>query len=82
MDVYDPLDLGQAIRKLRKERGWTQVKLAEWLGVNAVTVGRLEQGKPVAVTIAVRAVTMLGAKLVVAPKAAGVQIVMPEAADA
>ncbi len=78
MDVYDPRDLGKAIRRLRKERGWTQVALAEWLGINPVTVGRLEQGKPVAVTIAVRAVSLLGARLVVVSKAARVEVHDPD----
>jgi transcriptional regulator with XRE-family HTH domain len=78
MDVYDPRDLGQAIRRLRKGRGWTQAELAEWLGVNPVTVGRMEQGKPVAMTIAVRAVSLLGARLVVVSKAARVVVQEPD----
>jgi DNA-binding XRE family transcriptional regulator len=68
MDVYDTEDLGKAIRTLRKAKGWTQVELAEWLGVNPVTVGRLEHGEAVAMTIAVRAVNMVGAHIVLVPR--------------
>jgi DNA-binding XRE family transcriptional regulator len=74
MDAYDARDLGLAIRRLRKRRGWTQVELAEWLGVNPVTVGRLEHGNPVALTIAMRAISLLGAKVVIVPRTTRVSL--------
>jgi DNA-binding XRE family transcriptional regulator len=73
-EVFDAADLGRAIRRLRKERGWTQVELAEWLDVNPITVGRMERGHPVAITVAMRAITLLGAKAVVVPKWASVEV--------
>jgi len=73
-EVLDAPDLGRAVRRLRKERGWTQVELAEWLDVNPVTVGRMEHGRPVAITVAMRALTLLGAKAVVVPKWASVDV--------
>ncbi len=74
MEAYDITDLGLAIRRLRKRRGWTQVELAEWVGVNPVTIGRLEHGQPVAITIAMRAVSMLGSKIVIVPKATRIDV--------
>jgi DNA-binding XRE family transcriptional regulator len=67
-EVYDPVGLGRSIRALRHAKGWTQARLADWLGVNRQTVIALEQGGPVSVTVAVRAISLLGGKLVVAPK--------------
>jgi DNA-binding XRE family transcriptional regulator len=69
-EVYDPAGLGRTIRVLRRAKGWTQAQLAEWLGVNRQTVIALEQGGPVSVTVAVKAIALLGGKLVVAPKGA------------
>jgi DNA-binding XRE family transcriptional regulator len=67
-EAYDPAGLGRAIRALRRAKGWTQAELAEWLGVNRQTVIALEQGGPVSVPVAVRAISLLGGKLVVVPK--------------
>ena len=36
---------GQRIRKLRKERGWTQVYLAEHTGLGSVYISQLEHGR-------------------------------------
>lgn len=74
LEVLDAADLGRAVRRLRKERGWTQVELAEWLDVNPITVGRMEHGRPVAITVAMRAISLLGAKAVVVPKWASVEV--------
>ena len=67
-EAYSALDLGRAIKRLRAERGMTQETLAEWCGVSRQTIVALEQGGPVALTLALRAIVLLGAKLVVAPK--------------
>jgi len=67
-EAYDPAGLGRSIRALRRAKGWTQAQLAEWPGVNRQTVIALEQGGPVSMSMAVRAVSLLGGKLVVAPK--------------
>jgi transcriptional regulator with XRE-family HTH domain len=36
---------GQRIRKLRKERGWTQVYLAQHTGLGSVYISQIEHGK-------------------------------------
>ncbi len=69
-DAYDPASFGRAIRAIRQERAWTQAKLAEWLGVSRQTVVALEQGGPVSLIVALKAISVLGAKIVVAPKGA------------
>lgn len=72
-EAFDAAGLGRAIRRLRAERGMTQETLAEWLGVSRQTVVSMEQGGPVSVAAVVRAITLLGAKLVIAPKSARVE---------
>jgi DNA-binding XRE family transcriptional regulator len=67
-EVYDPAGFGRSIRALRRAKGWTQAQLASWLGVSRQTVIALEQGGPVSVSVAVKAVALLGGKLVVAAK--------------
>ena len=59
-DIFNTKDLGDAIRELRKERGWTQARLAEWLSVSRPTVAKLEAGGAVDVDIALRALALLG----------------------
>lgn len=58
--VYDAPGLGNTIRVLRTERGWTQTDLAEWLGVHRVTVAKLERGGAVDLPLAMRAIAILG----------------------
>ncbi len=67
-EAYDATELGSAIRGLRRARDWTQAELASWLGVSRQTVIALEHGAPVSVVIALRAISLLGAKVVVATK--------------
>jgi len=67
-EVYDPAGFGRSIRALRRAKGWTQAQLASWLGVSRQTVIALERGGPVSVSVAVKAVALLGGKLVVAAK--------------
>lgn len=67
-DAYDASDLGRAICALRKKRGWTQTELASWLNVSRPTVGALEHGGPVSMTVAMRALALLGAKAVIVRK--------------
>lgn len=58
--VYDAPGLGNTVRVLRAERGWTQADLAEWLGVHRVTVAKLERGGAVDLPLAMRAIAILG----------------------
>lgn len=69
-EAYDASDFGRSIKRLRRERTMTQGALAEWLGVSRQTVVSLEQGGPVALTVAMRAIAVLGSKAVLAPKRA------------
>jgi len=67
-EAYDPSGLGRGIQRLRTGRKLTQGQLAAWLGVSRQTVVSLERGGPVSVTVAMRALAILGSKVVVAPK--------------
>jgi HTH-type transcriptional regulator / antitoxin HipB len=60
-NIFNTTDLGDTVRELRKERGWTQARLAEWLSVSRPTVAKLEAGGAVNVDIALRALALLGA---------------------
>jgi transcriptional regulator with XRE-family HTH domain len=60
-DIFNTNDLGDTVRELRKERGWTQARLAEWLSVSRPTVAKLEAGGAVNVDVALRALALLGA---------------------
>jgi len=42
MQLYE---IGQRIRKLRKEQGITQEELAQRAGISRVTLGKLERGQ-------------------------------------
>ena len=57
--VYDAPGLGNVVRALRAERGWTQAELSEWLGVHRVTVAKLERGGAVDLPLAMRAIAVL-----------------------
>jgi HTH-type transcriptional regulator/antitoxin HipB len=74
MHVRTARELGAAIRRRRRELGWTQARLAEAAGATRAWVIGLEQGKPGAeLTLVLRALTALGlaADIVVAPVAHG-----------
>lgn len=57
-------ELGKRIRKLRKERGWTQVRLAAEANLSRTQPGQLEQGyrKPTLSTLS-KITKALGATL-------------------
>ncbi len=42
MKLYE---IGQQIRKLRKEQGITQEELAQKAGISRITIGKLERGQ-------------------------------------
>lgn len=67
-EAYDAEGFGAAVRALRRERGWTQAELARWLDVSRPTVVALEQGGPVNLRVAMRAIAMLGGKAVIVAK--------------
>jgi HTH-type transcriptional regulator/antitoxin HipB len=66
--AYDPAELGEAIRRVRRERGLTQAELADRLGVGRMTISRLESGDSVSVETALRALAECGYAMAIAPK--------------
>lgn len=66
--VYDTIDLGARVRHARQDKGLRQDELAERLGVTRMTISRLENGQPVSVDTALKALSECGYALVVAPK--------------
>ena len=66
--AYDPRELGDAIRRVRRERGLTQADLGDRLGVGRMTISRLEKGEAVSVETALRALSECGYAVAVAPK--------------
>jgi DNA-binding XRE family transcriptional regulator len=71
-EVFDAAGLGHAILSLRRSKGWTQAELAGWLDVSRQTVITLEKGGTVALPVAVRAIALLGAKIVIVPKGSSI----------
>lgn len=67
--IYDATDVGRAVRTLRRRRAWSQSDLAEWLGVHRVTVSKLERGGTVDLPLAIRALSILGARITIDPRA-------------
>lgn len=62
-------DYGEAIRALRKEKGWTQSDLAERLNVNRLTVANMENGTHgTSIDTVMRSLAWLGHKTVIVPK--------------
>ena len=56
--------LGSQIAAARKERGWTAADLAERVGVQPQTIGRLERGEPtVGLGVALEAAVIAGVPL-------------------
>ena len=53
-------DLGSLIRATRRAHGWSQSDLGDRLNVHRLTIARLEVGGPVALPVALRALTALG----------------------
>jgi transcriptional regulator with XRE-family HTH domain len=80
-EIFTTEDLGRAIRQLRKERGWTQAELAEWLGVSTITAGRMEHGAPVSIKGVIRAISLLGAKVIITHKGTPLASFEKEASD-
>lgn len=54
---------GHLIRKARRERGWSQGKLADRMNVRQATVSKLETGKSVQLDIFFKALTALNLDL-------------------
>lgn len=61
--VRDARELGQAVRAMRRARGWTQADLARIAGVSRPALIRLERGESVRVSTLMDVLTFLGARL-------------------
>ncbi len=64
-----PLDqLGQQIKTLRKQKGWSQLQLAEMAGLDRTTLGLLERNdySDIGIRKVQRVLALLGKKLVIA----------------
>lgn len=61
--VRDARELGQAIRALRRARGWTQADLARVAGISRPALIRLERGESVRVSTLMDVLTFLGARI-------------------
>ncbi|HIC45107.1 MAG TPA: XRE family transcriptional regulator [Sulfurimonas sp.] len=48
MQLYE---IGKKIKELRKEKGLTQEALAELAGISRVTLGKLERGDTISITM-------------------------------
>jgi HTH-type transcriptional regulator / antitoxin HipB len=73
-NAYSGRDVGRHIAELRKSRGISQIEFAESLGVSRTTLSALENGGSVSSTILVRAISLLGSRIVLAPKSAAVAV--------
>lgn len=69
-EIYRPEDLGATIRALRRQRGWSQAELADWLEVSRPSVIKLERGSG-SIALGLRALLLLGAVPTVRLKSAG-----------
>jgi HTH-type transcriptional regulator / antitoxin HipB len=72
--AWTSAELGDAVRRARKAKGWQQVDLAELLDVSRMTVSRLERGDSVSIDTAMRALSECGYGVVVAPKFAEIVV--------
>lgn len=61
------IDLGNRIRKARKDNGWSQTVLAERAGVSRPTIARIEGGTDVSTVRLAKIAEALGLEIVLAP---------------
>ncbi|MDD6650836.1 MAG: helix-turn-helix transcriptional regulator [Eggerthellales bacterium] len=67
-------EVGAFLQEARRERGITQVEMAEILGFSPVTLSALETGKNVSAQKVERYLQMLGYRMVIVPKGAQVEV--------
>lgn len=73
-NAYSTEDVGRHIARLRRDQGRTQEEFARSLGVHRSTLSSLENGGPVSSELMVKAISLLGSRLVIVPKAARVTV--------
>jgi transcriptional regulator with XRE-family HTH domain len=65
-DIRNPGDLGRAIAGARRERGLTQERMAEELGIDRSYLAKMESGRSsLAIERNLRALRRLGAKVTI-----------------
>ena len=67
-------EVGAFLQEARRDRGITQVEMAEILGFSPVTLSALETGKNVSAQKVERYLQMLGYRMVIVPKGAQVEV--------
>lgn len=73
-NAYTVKQVGSFLKKIRRERGYTQDEFAEIVGVSHATLSALENGKSVSTKTLERALQFLGLRLVILPKNAEVVV--------
>ena len=73
-NAYSFEGVGEFLKEARKERGITQAEMAKTLGFSPVTLSALETGKNVSTEKVERYLQILGYRMVIAPKAAKVEV--------
>ncbi len=76
-NIYGLEQLGSFLKKVRRDKGYTQEEFAEILITSHATLSALENGKGVSSKTLMSAINNLGLRLVVVPKAAHVQVELP-----
>lgn len=73
-NAYSLKQVGDCLKKVRKERGYTQQEFAELIGVSHATLSSMENGSPVRSCHLERALQFLGLRVVIVPKSAQVAV--------
>lgn len=73
-NAYSFEGVGEFLKETRRERGITQAEMAKMLGFSPVTLSALETGKSVSTEKVERYLQILGYRMVIAPKAAKVEV--------
>ncbi len=72
--IRGTVGLGTALANMRKEKSMTQAQLARALGINRMTMARMESGENQTLQRLIKAFSLLGFDLVVVPRTAHVEV--------
>lgn len=73
-NAYSLDDVGGFLKEARKERGITQIEMAQILGFSPVTLSALETGKNVSAKKIEHYLQMLGYRIAIVPKSANIKV--------
>lgn len=73
-NAYSREEVGRHVAELRKSRGMSQAEFAEVLDISRTTLSALENGMPVSSKTLIRALSLLGSRIVIVPKSAQVAV--------